>query len=277
MEVPASLAAVFDDRLKGLRRLDAHVDQWATRAIGAVGQVVRFLVFTATSRDLGLDPLLAIPCAEVATSVYLIAVHAALPVPTAPLLRRRNTPALEWLDVTYLLSVMVPIVVFLIYLANEARGIAAAFVFSFASLGPHYVFQLLESRRASLVQRNDALSSASEELRNAYAALEGKQEELRTFLYAVTHDLKGPVNTIRLTADNGVGIPPAYHERVFELFSRVPAEEYGGIRVEHSGTGIGLAVARRIVTAHGGRIWVASAPGEGSCFYLWLPSGPPAA
>jgi len=63
--------------------------------------------------------------------------------------------------------------------------------------------------------------------------------------------------------DNGVGVAPAEAGRIFGLFSR------GDTRVE--GAGIGLAVCRRIVEAHGGRMWVEAAQGGGSAFRFTLP------
>lgn len=63
--------------------------------------------------------------------------------------------------------------------------------------------------------------------------------------------------------DNGAGIPPAYRERIFGLFQRLDT------RTE--GTGVGLAIARRIVEMHGGRIWAESEPGKGSIFWIALP------
>src|SRR5262249_39248175 len=67
--------------------------------------------------------------------------------------------------------------------------------------------------------------------------------------------------------DNGIGIPEAYQARIFDLFRRVPVEEQRVEGLEVSGTGVGLAVAKRIVDDHGGAIWVESQPGAGSRFY----------
>jgi signal transduction histidine kinase len=70
-------------------------------------------------------------------------------------------------------------------------------------------------------------------------------------------------------ADTGPGIAPQDHERVFEEFQQAEA----GLE-QREGTGLGLALSKRLVELHGGRIWVESDPGEGSTFVFTLPARP---
>ena len=66
--------------------------------------------------------------------------------------------------------------------------------------------------------------------------------------------------------DNGIGILPEYKDRIFGLFDKLD--------MKTDGTGVGLALVKRIVEFHGGQVWVKSEPGKGSTFYFTLPTQP---
>ena len=70
-------------------------------------------------------------------------------------------------------------------------------------------------------------------------------------------------------SDTGIGIPDAERERLFERFFRAQS----ALEQQIQGTGLGLYISKAIVDAHGGRIGVDSAPGEGTTFVVELPAG----
>jgi PAS domain S-box-containing protein len=89
-----------------------------------------------------------------------------------------------------------------------------------------------------------------------------RAEDPRVHVSAARDDGNGWTFSVR---DNGLGIDPQYFERIFILFQRLHGRD------EFEGTGIGLAVCKRIVERMGGRIWVESQPEKGSTFYFALP------
>jgi light-regulated signal transduction histidine kinase (bacteriophytochrome) len=90
-----------------------------------------------------------------------------------------------------------------------------------------------------------------------------KQEPLHIDISAVPHEGDGWLFAVK---DNGIGIDFQYQQQVFEIFKRLHRHE------KYPGTGIGVAICRRIVEQHGGRIWVESNAGEGATFLFTVPA-----
>jgi signal transduction histidine kinase len=79
-----------------------------------------------------------------------------------------------------------------------------------------------------------------------------------------------PANAVVIqVSDNGIGISPAHHQEIFDQFTQVPSNQ-----MDRSGLGLGLAITKRIIEAHGGRIWVDSQVNSGSRFTFLMPLGP---
>lgn len=78
-----------------------------------------------------------------------------------------------------------------------------------------------------------------------------------------------PANAVVIhVSDNGIGISPEHHQEIFDQFTQVPSNQ-----MDRSGLGLGLAITKRIVEAHGGKIWVDSQVNSGSRFTVLMPSG----
>ena len=123
------------------------------------------------------------------------------------------------------------------------------------------------------------INPATGELVSGNITAEAEQVMRNLLTNAIKYMGDGPSPTIEIGStargaevevwvrDTGIGIDPAYHEKVFEIFQRLK-------EVEAEGSGVGLPIVKKIVQAAGGRIWVESARGRGSTFRFTWPTGP---
>jgi len=134
--------------------------------------------------------------------------------------------------------------------------------------------ELLQGR----IMQNNICMQVDDELPTVFVDRERVVEVLQNLVDNATKfmgDQKEPVITIGqageskgmpvlFVQDNGMGIAPEFKDRVFGLFNKLDAQS--------EGTGIGLALVKRIVEFHGGRIWVESELGKGATFFFTLPT-----
>lgn len=123
----------------------------------------------------------------------------------------------------------------------------------------HHDLPLVYGDRPRLVEvMQNLLDNASKSLRNQ----PNPTLEIGQAGYDSSH------NPILFVRDNGIGIAPEYHEQIFGLFNKLDPQT--------EGTGVGLALVKRIIEVHNGKIWIESQPQQGATFYFSLPSAPPA-
>ncbi|MES3002874.1 MAG: PAS domain S-box protein [Pseudomonadota bacterium] len=136
---------------------------------------------------------------------------------------------------------------------DDALANLAATIRDCGAIVEHDPMPVIDGDRIGMMQLFQNL------LANALKFRSGEPPEIR--IEVVDADVDWSVSV----SDNGIGIPEEHFERIFIIFQRVPT------RTKHEGTGIGLSICRKIVERHGGRIWVESTPGEGTCFKFTLP------
>ncbi len=146
------------------------------------------------------------------------------------------------------------------------------------SLDPRPLVEMLIAERADELQARQVTLSVDVPCGNVTAEAEGLIEALRNLLdnaLKFTRDVSAPrieiggretdETCILWVHDNGIGFDMRYHDRIFEIFQRLHRAE------DYPGTGIGLAIVRKVMQRMGGRVWAESTPGQGATFYLEVP------
>jgi signal transduction histidine kinase len=142
-----------------------------------------------------------------------------------------------------------------VVLADVQANLAAAIAESRATIEVHALPQV-RVLRSHLIQIFQNLVGNAIKYRSSE----------RAPLIRITAEQDGTKCHVFSVADNGIGIRPEYRERIFEAFRRLHGREIPG-------AGMGLTIASRLVDHYGGRIWVDSEEGRGSCFRFTLPTG----
>jgi signal transduction histidine kinase len=116
----------------------------------------------------------------------------------------------------------------------------------------------------------DTVHGEREGLREALAKLVGNAVKFsRRDGGVITLAARRTDDTVVLSVrDEGIGFDMRYHDRIFRIFERLQRDD------EYPGTGVGLAIVRKVAERHGGRAWAESGPGRGSTFHLALPANP---
>ncbi len=201
---PPMLRPLIEAAAEGRRApRDVWIDHWANHATGATGLAVRWTAFhLLTTRFPALRPIFAVMLSEVVGQTFWVVLHLFLPVPTASWFAKSRRPWSnfgldEHTDVAFAMFLFFPFWLLLIYFGYAAYGLPGLVLGAVSSLAPHYVLKLLNDRR----EASERLKDTNRALELKALALEEKQEELKSFIYTVTHDLKNPLNAIQITAD----------------------------------------------------------------------------
>ncbi|MDW5563510.1 MAG: PAS domain S-box protein [Methanomassiliicoccus sp.] len=138
-----------------------------------------------------------------------------------------------------------------------ARSVAQDLHVAINESGVELAIEQLPTIRADEIQMKQLLTNL---ISNAIKFHDGRPPRIIVSAIAYENEYVFSVK------DNGIGIDPKYQDKLFKMFSRLHTRE------EYPGTGIGLAISKKIVERHGGRIWFESEPGKGATFFFTIPT-----